>query len=1149
MLRKTALFLCILLLASHAYATEWVSLSGNNPGEPVITATNNEAGHTILDIRLDGYYTENIKINKRNAVKLSLSGGVNETETGNPDMQHLAVSLQIPDRGKSGLSIISAEFVEYPNIMVAPSQGDPQFINPSNRYSYTNNELIYNRNEFYPGIIARTDAPYIWCDTRGLAVQVYPFSYNPATKILRVYHAIRIEISNTTEQGENELTRFSPDYGTLRGLRSAANGHFVNYVNSTRSISTDEPGNMLIITQSSFMEAFQPFIEWKARVGIVCEIVDVASLGNADAIKNFVSEYYYNHGLAYLLLAGDAEQVPSMQSENGASDNMYGYISGNDHYPEVLTGRFPAETLTQLVTMINRSIGYEMNPSNRAKYDSFLGIASELGPGDDGESDFEHIRKIGNTLMESGFSHFNEMYDGSQGGSDAQGNPAKSGVVQAINDGLGAIMYIGHGTKNLWQTSGFSGNEVNGLKNTETQPFIWSAGCSNGDFVASSCFAEAWLRAEYNGIPTGAVAVMMSTGSQSWYPPMEAQDEIALILAGRKASVTTRTFGGISMSACMKMNDKYGTGGYRVTDTWTIFGDPSIMVRTAPAKEILTHHASESGADTRVFVVKLPDSKALACITQHNKLLGEARAEDGFATISLLGPLTPDSITLTVTGFNLKPYTAAIAITLLPAKAELPSPQNKSRKVSVYAPLEWQTGTGMVPDFYEVFLAEGPEPEWSGNGIVVPGKSYSLPQKLAYNTLYTWKVISHNQHGQSESRNFTFTTLNPPDEDFESQGFPRNNWTNNSNNTWFIDGSTSFEGRFSLRSGAITHSDTSRLVYECYTPACDYLGFRKMISSQAGADKLQLIIDGLMVGEWSGQSPWSEETFAVEAGNHVIEWIYLKDGNGSEGMDAAWIDEIYLPVNEEAVLLTTNSSICANEVIYPMASVSGHSTIRWTSAGTGTFSDESDPNSAYYPSSQEITNGVVSLSILAYSNALCNPLTSELTITLVDLPQLPAVKDTVLYSGEKYSITMPESNVSSFKVTPEGLVDHEYIIDASNLRAGANEFTISTENETGCISEQAFIVTLIEGSRPSIGNGLTIYPNPASETINIASIGMVYDNFRLQVFDLSGRIVAEQNNSGLMPEKIDIGFIQEGVYIVRVQNGTELLTGRFIKII
>ena len=56
---------------------------------------------------------------------------------------------------------------------------------------------------------------------------------------------------------------------------------------------------------------------------------------------------------------------------------------------------------------------------------------------------------------------------------------------------------------------------------------------------------------------------------------MEGQDAINDILSEAYVNNIKRTFGGITMNGCMEMNDAYGLAGVEMTDTWTIFGDPS----------------------------------------------------------------------------------------------------------------------------------------------------------------------------------------------------------------------------------------------------------------------------------------------------------------------------------------------------------------------------------------------------------------------------------------------------------------------------------------------------------------------------------------------------------------------------------------------
>ena len=115
-----------------------------------------------------------------------------------------------------------------------------------------------------------------------------------------------------------------------------------------------------------------------------------------------------------------------------------------------------------------------------------------------------------------------------------------------------------------------------------------------------TCFAEAWLRATHNGQPTGAIGAYMSTISQSWSPPMQAQDEFNDILVGTYADNIKTTYGALCFCGAMSMNDAYGSDGESETIAWTVFGDPSVQVRTdTPATMTVTYDSFiPNGAET-----------------------------------------------------------------------------------------------------------------------------------------------------------------------------------------------------------------------------------------------------------------------------------------------------------------------------------------------------------------------------------------------------------------------------------------------------------------------------------------------------------------------------------------------------------------------
>jgi len=291
-----------------------------------------------------------------------------------------------------------------------------------------------------------------------------------------------------------------------------------------------------------------------------------------------------------------------------------------------------------------------------------MGLASNEGPGDDDEMDWEHVRIIQDKLLTYTYIDKFEFYDGSQGDEDEDGDPTANTVFPALNTGVGVISYCGHGSSGSWGSSGFNNSDVNQLANTDKLPFIWSVACVNGEFDNGTCFGEAWLRANNNGSLTGAVGAFMSSINQSWDPPMAAQDEMVDILSESISGVNSRTFGGISISGCLKMNDEYGAAGDEMTDTWHIFGDPTMMVRTAQPLAMQVNHATSTNLGTTVFPVNVNVENALVAISQNGILLGKSNVAGSAAIVDFEAINSLDSLTVTVTAFNRIPYQGKVAI-------------------------------------------------------------------------------------------------------------------------------------------------------------------------------------------------------------------------------------------------------------------------------------------------------------------------------------------------------------------------------------------------------------------------------------------------------------------------------------------------------
>lgn len=629
---------------------EKVIINGNNNGINLISSDDNS---TILEAKIGSFLQTEIKIKGEIFSQISIEGEAETYLKGAPEVPTLTRSIIIDNSYESEFRIIDSEYSEY-EITVAPSKGvisrdiDPATI------PYTFGDE-YKKDEFYPANITSLGSPYIMRNYRGVAVTFNPFLYNPKTKILRVYTTLRVEITKGNKIGTNPLTRSGKSVSSFESLYQ---NHFLNYA-TNRYASLDEFGSILVIAPSNYISTMQIYANWKIQKGIPTTIVNVATIGNnSTAIKNYIQNYYNSHPeLAFVQIAGDAAQVASLSSGGGGADPMYSLVSGSDNYPDIFIGRFSAETTAQLLTQVERTLNYERDLNTSATYlNKALGIASAEGgsQGDNGETDIQHMNIIRNNLLNYNYTSVDQIYDPSA---------SASAVAAALNSGRGQINYIGHGSNTTWSTTGFSNSYVNNLTNVGKLPFIVSVACVNGNFVSTTCFAEAWLRATYNGEPTGAMAIFASSINQSWASPMKGQDEINQLLT----SETLSTIGGLFYSGSCAMIDSYSTDGVNMFKTWHIFGDASLQVRTNIPQTMNINHSGTLLAGSSTYTLTTGVANALVAMTYNNQLLGSGYTNAaGNIALNLINlPTAPAELTLTVTAFNkvtvVEPVTMSLA--------------------------------------------------------------------------------------------------------------------------------------------------------------------------------------------------------------------------------------------------------------------------------------------------------------------------------------------------------------------------------------------------------------------------------------------------------------------------------------------------------
>jgi len=713
-----------------------------NPNE--ITLVAERGVSTTIKFDLNELDLMEIETNYGISNKISSAKATIMLDEGNPELFYLPTAIIIPDLGSAQLEITTGEYTEYTDIDIVPSKGSIlRTVDPST-IPYTKGE-VYNHDAFFPGTLAQINETFIMRDVRGLSLFVYPVQYNPVTKTLRIYSEITVTVNYTETKGENEFTTQKRHETIDPTFAQMYENLFLNYNNLSRGFPTGEEGELLIICAPAFLADMQPYVDWKRTIGRKTTLVSTAVAGTtASAIQTYIKNQYQASGnnIAFVLLVGDKTSCPPIGTSNPRSDIKYGQInSGN--YLDVLVGRFSATTSTHVQTQVQKAIWYERDTKTSDTWiSSAAGIAAfEGGPsgnyhgsqpgGHDGyEADYTHMNNIRTRLLNYGYNPVYQEYTWNAPGVE---NTTLSQISSRFNSGVSMANYCNHGSPDAWTIStsstgylNYNNAQVNALTNAKKLPFIFSVACNNGEFgnwqyntSGSVCFAETWLRANNAGQLTGAIAFLGATISISWEPPMTAQDVFANIIIDVAAPYsgtqpgTKRTMAGAMLNATQKMLMVHGTGCLGDYNSWTVFGDPTLMFRTKTPQEMNVTHLPNLSPGTSSFSVTCDVEGAKATISYKNAsneviILGTAVVTGGTANITFTEPTTNQTeFTLSVTGFNKVTYlkTLEAGPLVLNAPEKLTAEVEKANHVI----LTWDApkGKGLTLKGYNVYRNDG----------------------------------------------------------------------------------------------------------------------------------------------------------------------------------------------------------------------------------------------------------------------------------------------------------------------------------------------------------------------------------------------------------------------------------------------------------
>ena len=226
-----------------------------------------------------------------------------------------------------------------------------------------------------------------------------------------------------------------------------------------------------------------------------------------------------------------------------------------------------------------------------------------------------------------------------------------------------------------------------------------------------------------------------------------------------------------------------------------------------------------------------------------------------------------------------------------------------------------ETMLNIICDLPEITFEEGNFPQGTVNadGEFTADFVFTLSEAVELGTAYE---IGFNVTSGAYSTNGSFVfTVGNVIEDWESGDFSNFDWENDPTRPWTIFTDDPYEGTYCVKSGSIGSNASTSLKITLDVPNAGEISFFKKVSSESGYDMLYFFIDGTQQGNWSGEVAWSEEHFALTAGQHELRWTYSKDNYVNNGSDCAWLDYIVFPPTN--TITVTQETVMNGMAIYP----------------------------------------------------------------------------------------------------------------------------------------------------------------------------------------------------------------------------------------
>ncbi len=295
--------------------------------------------------------------------------------------------------------------------------------------------------------------------------------------------------------------------------------------------------DMIFVVPDGYENSVQNLSDWKTQKGVPSKIINKSMYMQYDGrdepekLRNCIIDYYETYGIQWVLLVGDTDLIPTryiynpdtrILREEGSNDHealgsdiykptdyYYADLTGTwdiddddifgeslrenwveeiEFYPEVNVGRFPGNSISEIETMVNKTLHYDkVQYPGEWMNQMLLGASIQDWPSSsdlDGEQEVRLANKIIEESVE-GNINYTLLAESTFYGT----NLTQSSFRENLTIGRSIVLFAGHGSTRTFNginggssTTILTKNDAINLANHEMPSLFYADACSTNIF-------------------------------------------------------------------------------------------------------------------------------------------------------------------------------------------------------------------------------------------------------------------------------------------------------------------------------------------------------------------------------------------------------------------------------------------------------------------------------------------------------------------------------------------------------------------------------------------------------------------------------------------------------------------------------------------